>query len=222
MGELLDSRIFWDLRVPRVAAALLAGIALSVSGLSLQTVFQNPLAGPFVLGISSGASFAVALSMLAVWILLALWHRLSWNLLLWGAYSGLLLLLEQTVLEYRLKKLPRWFRRVLTLFLIFLGWVFFFTPDPGTAFLYLHRMVGLFTVPFADRAAAYYLRSSWLVLAIALVGILPITKDLCDRVLCSRQLWLRLLAGLVFGALLYLSAAALLGGAETAFLYFQF
>ena len=65
MGELLDSRIFWDLRVPRVAAALLAGIALSVSGLSLQTVFQNPLAGPFVLGISSGASFAVALSMLA-------------------------------------------------------------------------------------------------------------------------------------------------------------
>jgi iron complex transport system permease protein len=65
MGELLDSRIFWDLRVPRVAAALLAGVALSVSGLSLQTVFQNPLAGPFVLGISSGASFAVALSMLA-------------------------------------------------------------------------------------------------------------------------------------------------------------
>ncbi len=65
IGELLDSRIFWDLRVPRVAAALLAGIALSVSGLSLQTVFQNPLAGPFVLGISSGASFAVALSMLA-------------------------------------------------------------------------------------------------------------------------------------------------------------
>ena len=65
MGELLDSQIFWDLRVPRVAAALLAGIALSVSGLSLQTVFPNPLAGPFVLGISSGASFAVALSMLA-------------------------------------------------------------------------------------------------------------------------------------------------------------
>ncbi len=65
MGGLLDSPIFWDLRLPRVAAALFAGVALSVSGLSLQTVFQNPLAGPFVLGISSGASFAVALSMLA-------------------------------------------------------------------------------------------------------------------------------------------------------------
>lgn len=65
MGGLFDSPIFWDLRLPRVAAAIFAGVALSVSGLSLQTVFQNPLAGPFVLGISSGASFAVALSMLA-------------------------------------------------------------------------------------------------------------------------------------------------------------
>ena len=64
-NALLSSRIFWELRLPRVAAALLAGVALSVSGLSLQTVFRNPLAGPFVLGISSGASFAVALSMLA-------------------------------------------------------------------------------------------------------------------------------------------------------------
>ena len=62
---LLSSQIFWELRLPRVVAALLSGVALSVAGLSLQTVFRNPLAGPFVLGISSGASFAVALSMLA-------------------------------------------------------------------------------------------------------------------------------------------------------------
>lgn len=63
--SLLQSQIFWDLRLPRVVAALLSGVALSVAGLSLQTVFRNPLAGPFVLGISSGASFAVALSVLA-------------------------------------------------------------------------------------------------------------------------------------------------------------
>lgn len=59
------SRIVWELRVPRIVAALLAGASLSVAGLSLQTVFQNPLCGPFVLGISSGASFGVALAMLA-------------------------------------------------------------------------------------------------------------------------------------------------------------
>lgn len=59
------SRIFWDIRVPRLVAAVLSGVALSLSGLSLQTLFRNPLAGPFVLGISSGASFGVALSLLA-------------------------------------------------------------------------------------------------------------------------------------------------------------
>lgn len=58
------SRIIWNLRLPRVCAALLAGVSLSVSGLALQTVFRNPLAGPFVLGISSGASLGVALSLL--------------------------------------------------------------------------------------------------------------------------------------------------------------
>jgi len=48
-------------RLPRVTTALLAGVALSVSGLQMQTVFRNPLAGPYVLGISSGASLGVAL-----------------------------------------------------------------------------------------------------------------------------------------------------------------
>ena len=59
------SRILWELRIPRVAAAVLAGMSLAVSGLCLQTVFRNPLCGPFVLGISSGASFGVALALLA-------------------------------------------------------------------------------------------------------------------------------------------------------------
>ena len=64
-GNDVKSRIFWDIRVPRLVAAVLSGVALSVSGLSLQTLFRNPLAGPFVLGISSGASLGVALSLLA-------------------------------------------------------------------------------------------------------------------------------------------------------------
>lgn len=61
----LYSRILWDIRIPKMFAAVLAGVSLSVAGLCLQTVFRNPLCGPFVLGISSGASLGVALSMLA-------------------------------------------------------------------------------------------------------------------------------------------------------------
>jgi len=59
------SKVLLELRLPRVFAALLTGTALSVAGLSLQSVFRNPLAGPFVLGISSGASLGVALVLLS-------------------------------------------------------------------------------------------------------------------------------------------------------------
>ena len=54
----------WGSRIPQAITALLAGAGLAVSGLMLQTAFRNPLAGPSILGISSGASLGVALVML--------------------------------------------------------------------------------------------------------------------------------------------------------------
>ena len=53
-----------DIRLVRAIVALLAGAALSVSGLQMQVLFRNPLAGPYVLGVSAGASFGVALFLL--------------------------------------------------------------------------------------------------------------------------------------------------------------
>ncbi|MEP3209621.1 MAG: iron ABC transporter permease [Maribacter sp.] len=53
--------IIWNYRIPKAITAILAGSALALSGLLMQTLFRNPLAGPFVLGISSGASLGVAL-----------------------------------------------------------------------------------------------------------------------------------------------------------------
>lgn len=55
--------ILWKVRLPRVAAAAILGGALALSGFLLQTFFANPIAGPFVLGISSGAKLALALVM---------------------------------------------------------------------------------------------------------------------------------------------------------------
>ncbi len=57
--------IILNIRLIKAVVALLAGAALSVSGLQMQTLFRNPLAGPYVLGISSGASLGVALVVLA-------------------------------------------------------------------------------------------------------------------------------------------------------------
>lgn len=59
------AKIIINIRLVKAVVALLAGAALSVSGLQMQTLFRNPLAGPYVLGISSGASLGVALVVLA-------------------------------------------------------------------------------------------------------------------------------------------------------------
>lgn len=56
--------IVMDFRVPKALVAVMAGVALSVSGLLMQTIFRNPLAGPYTLGVSSGASLGVAFFLL--------------------------------------------------------------------------------------------------------------------------------------------------------------
>lgn len=57
----VEAEIFWNLRVPRVMAAFLAGAGLAISGMAFQALFRNPLATPFTLGVASGAALGAAL-----------------------------------------------------------------------------------------------------------------------------------------------------------------
>lgn len=66
-GEETAFNIVWEIRIPRILAVIILGGALSVSGFLLQTFFGNPIASPFVLGISSGAKLVVSLVM--IWFL---------------------------------------------------------------------------------------------------------------------------------------------------------
>jgi iron complex transport system permease protein len=58
------SIIIWNYRIPKMLTSLVAGMALPLSGLLMQTIFRNPLSGPFVLGISSGAGLGVAFTIM--------------------------------------------------------------------------------------------------------------------------------------------------------------
>jgi iron complex transport system permease protein len=77
--EIKDSRIFWQLRVPRVVMSVLVGAVLSVCGAAYQSIFRNPLTDPYVLGVSSGASLGAAVALL-----------LGWGAIQWGV-SGMAL-----------------------------------------------------------------------------------------------------------------------------------
>jgi len=59
----VEAQVLRELRIPRVIAAFVAGVALSLSGMAFQALFRNPLATPFTLGVSSGASFGAALAL---------------------------------------------------------------------------------------------------------------------------------------------------------------
>lgn len=84
-------------RVPKMFTAVLVGIALSVSGLLMQTTFRNPLAGPYVLGISSGASLGAAVSLLAGGMLGA-YASISLAAAAWlGAMAMLLIILAASM-----------------------------------------------------------------------------------------------------------------------------
>ncbi len=66
-GDIDDARqLIYVFRIPRLLNSLCAGIGLALAGLVLQTIFHNPLAGPYVLGISSGAALGVAIALMAL------------------------------------------------------------------------------------------------------------------------------------------------------------
>ena len=84
-NDATSSNIIWNIRLPRILAAIILGGALSVSGFLLQTFFANPIAGPFVLGISSGAKLVVSLVMI---YLLTLGRTISSAMMIVAAFAG--------------------------------------------------------------------------------------------------------------------------------------
>jgi iron complex transport system permease protein len=61
-GGIADAAVLWNLRLPRMATALLAGSAMALSGAQMQSIFRNPLADPHIMGISSGAALGAAIA----------------------------------------------------------------------------------------------------------------------------------------------------------------
>lgn len=86
--ESVAGRIIWQIRLPRMVMAAILGGALSLSGFLLQTYFNNPIAGPYILGISSGAKMTVALTMI---VFMRNYGYASSGILIVAAFAGSLI-----------------------------------------------------------------------------------------------------------------------------------
>lgn len=98
--------IILNYRLPKAIVAILVGIGLSISGLLMQTLFRNPLAGPYVLGLSSGASLGVAIVILGAAFLppfLSVFFLSSYGIILASSLGSFLVLLSVVAIAQRLR-----------------------------------------------------------------------------------------------------------------------
>lgn len=159
-------------------------------------------------------------NLLIVWALTGIWHGANWTFIVWGMYYGLILILEKFVFRKLLDKTPAVIRHLLTLLLVLIGWVFFFSDSIGGAFGYLGRMFG--SGAALDGNFKYYFSSCWVLFLVGIFACLPAGTQIGCRVYRSRSKLPVLLSVLFFAAILFLSIASMMNDTYSSFLYFQF
>lgn len=181
--------------------------------ISLSTWFRDYVYIP--LGGSRKGTGNTARNLLIVWMLTGLWHGAGWNFVFWGFYYGILLLLEKFALKDLIAKLPSPIRRIYTLVLVAVGWVFFASPNLASAGQYLLVLVN------GTGGMAPMQLLAWL--PIGLAGIFACTPTAAkfwnkhrDRAIMP------VLEAVLCLIALVLCTAGLVSGSYNPFLYFRF
>ncbi|MBQ1280807.1 MAG: MBOAT family protein, partial [Oscillospiraceae bacterium] len=155
-----------------------------------------------------------------VWLFTGIWHGANWTFIVWGLYHGAISMLEKFVLKDILKKIPHGVKVLVTFLLVLIGWVFFFSPNLGSAFAWLGKMFGIGAAGFLDGTAKYYLGSTWLLFVIGLVGSFPTVSTIAAGACRGKTGTVITVAW--YALLLVLCIAAMTGSTYSSFLYFQF
>ena len=209
----LYHNIIYNFRLPKALTALITGAAISVAGLIMQTLFRNPLAGPYVLGVSSGASLGVAIFILAGGILPAAFIESGWGLVISATLGAILVLMMVLAVSFRV-------RQAVSLLIVGI----MFGQLSGSLVTILQNSsdpdsLKLFVVWTFGSLSAVTWNYMWVMLPIVIVGLaiaFAIQKPL-NALLLSENYALGLGVNVVRTRFLIIIAIALLAGATTAF-----
>ena len=167
-------------------------------------------------------------NMFIVWALTGLWHGASWNFVLWGLYYFVFLAIEKLFLGKFLEKLPAVGGHAYALFIIVVGWVFFYFDDVSRLGQMLKLMFGFSGQAGVLPTDTVLLKNHLVFFLVAIIACIPVSK-LVKALLIrfSRkgpvQESLAGAAGILYDvALLFFSTAALVGASYNPFLYFRF
>ena len=186
--------------------------------ISLGSFFRDYVYIP--LGGSRRGKLRTAFNILLVWSLTGLWHGASWNFVVWGAYFGVLLVLERFVLGRLLDRLPAAPRWLLSSVAILLSWAIFYYTDFSAVLQHLGAMFGIGASGLLDPMTLGVLRKYTVFPLLAFALSLPLVPAL-RRALApwrfARALRLVLLVALFIGSVLFL-----IGQSYNPFIYFRF
>lgn len=169
--------IIKEFRFPRVIIAILAGAALSVSGLLMQTIFRNPLAGPYILGVSSGAGLGVAILVMSTGLLFPIINTSppNWLIVTSAAIGAAMVMLIILIASFRIHDI---------IYVLILGILIgaavsaivnmlqFFARDVQVKSFVVWGMGSLYAVSFSD------LKIITPIILISILGILFFSKSL--------------------------------------------
>ncbi len=155
-----------------------------------------------------------------VWLLTGIWHGASWNFAIWGAYFGVILILEKLFLLKILDKIPAFFSHLYSALLFVYGWVIFALEDAGDILLFTKALFG--KSGGADRESIYLLLSFGLLLVIAALFSTPLPKKLFDGLEKRLPKVGIILTLLGIFAVFVLSTAYITASSYNPFLYFRF
>ena len=161
------------------------------------------------------------INILVVWMLTGFWHGADWNFILWGAYFGLVMLVEKFFLTKVLDKTPKPLRHVYVMLVLFVSWTFFDSVGFDTAFVLIGRMFGFGASGFAGNEALYYLRSYAVPIIVGIIGTTPLIKSLGEKI-AAKKMTGTMLEPVVMAVILIVTTASMVDGSFNPFIYFRF
>ncbi len=169
-------------------------------------------------------------NLLVVWTVTGIWHGASWNFMLWGAYFGILIVMERLFMGKVLEKLPSFFSWLYTFVLVVFGWVMFDAVDPTTVnigdmfsqvFTYIGAMFGANGV-FIDDIATSAIMNYGIIFAVCILGSSDIIKMLVNFVKEKAPKWVQYSGPVVQLGIMLAAVAYIATSNYNPFLYFNF
>ncbi|MCH5205493.1 MAG: MBOAT family protein [Oscillospiraceae bacterium] len=188
----------------------------------------------FPLGGSKKGKARTIINLLIVWTITGIWHGAAWNFMFWGAYFGILIVLEKLFLGKWLEKIPKFFSWLYTFVLVVIGWVLFDAVAAGTLRFgevftqtgtYIAAMFGA-NGAFADKFAINAFVNYGIIFAVAIFGCTDSLKIIIEKIKAktSQMPWSLIQYGypIAQGAVMLASIAFITTSSYHPFLYFNF